>query len=78
MQQYWPIDENAEDTAELYRQRLNLVAVFNTVVGEPSSEGKLLQSRFIAGTLTYDEALSYVRYARYMIKVSSSKPTSRI
>jgi hypothetical protein len=49
------------DTDELLRKRMNLVAVFNAVVGAAGSEAELLQMRFIAGTLTYHQAMSYVR-----------------
>lgn len=72
MRRYWP-EVETEDTDELHRNRQNLVAVFNQIVGQPSSEGLASQTAFINRTISYDEAVSYVRYAEYMVSTCNLK-----
>lgn len=67
MRLYWPVPEATLDAYEQHLNRNNLVSVFNDAVGRPSPEAEAQQDAFIAGMCTFDEAVSYVRYAEYMI-----------
>jgi hypothetical protein len=72
MRSYWP-DESTPDTIEMHLSRRNLVSLFNQTVGQPGSEALEMQEAFICGKMTYEEAISFVRYAEYMVSASNDR-----
>lgn len=76
MNHYWPASSATLDTLELKLTRQNLVMLFNQIVGTPSADTLVMQAGFIDGTLPYEEALAYARYAEYMVSISSRDAAS--
>jgi hypothetical protein len=60
-------DQDRATTPELAIDRRRLVEQFNRAVGPPAPNEVTFQEAFVADKVTYDEAVSYVRFAEHMI-----------
>jgi hypothetical protein len=63
-------NEALSNSPELAASRRELVERFNRVVGTPGPNEIAFQEAFVAEKVTHDEAVSFVRYAEYMIAAS--------
>lgn len=61
------LDGQPLDNAEHSAGRQSLVDHFNSKVGPPGAVVAALQKDFVAGSMPYDEMVSYVRFCEYMI-----------
>jgi hypothetical protein len=71
MDQYWPDPLTGSDTPELARERQKLVDRFNAVVGVRTPQELAFQAAFVLGEVSYDDAVSFVRFAGYMVSAGS-------
>ena len=53
---------------ELIGDRQKLVSDFNNVVGSPGAAFSAWQAKFIAGAVPVNQAVAYVRYAKFMLE----------
>lgn len=67
MDQYWPSSPTSSDTPELALNRQKLVDRFNVVVGPRTPQELEFQATFVLGNVSYDDAVSFVRFAEYVI-----------
>lgn len=73
MRNFWPMTQDELDTPELMVNREELVDRFNNVVGMLGREEKAFQESFIVGKVSYDEAVSYVRFCQHMIAAGANQ-----
>jgi hypothetical protein len=73
MQSYWPHPTTEPDTPLLTANRQRLVDLFNAVAGGRTPDELVFQAAFVAGTVSYDDAVSFVRFAEYTVIATAGK-----
>jgi hypothetical protein len=68
----WPTPDCDPTADDLVNKRQDFTEQLNEVVGVPDVEGLAFQTRFVAGQLTYDETVSYVRLSKYKIAIATA------
>lgn len=69
MDKYWPDPPTGCDTPELALNRQRLVERFNAVAGPRTPQELEFQAAFVLGEVSYDDAVSFVRFAGYVVWV---------
>jgi hypothetical protein len=75
MELYWPEPGGNIEAPELVANRKALVEQLNEIVGKRRPDDFVFQVAFIAGKVPYNEALSFIRFACFMI-TTTTDPTS--
>lgn len=73
MRLYWPEPGGNPEKPKLVANRKALVEHFNKIMGVRHAEDFFFQAAFIAGKVPYNEAVSFVRFASFMIATTDSK-----
>jgi len=72
MKLYWPDAGDNLEAPELVANRKVLVERFNEIVAARGPDDFVFQVAFIAGKVPYDEAVSFIRFATFMVSTTST------